>query len=113
MKATRKEIQDANTLIELMWPNLSVDLQYRFRHAIGTIGCAINEIHEIPEEKKTPEDIIVTKVAMKYFDRSEVGIKKYGTTLENNSLPLMEWLNHLQEELMDATLYIEKLKQEI
>ncbi len=64
-------------------------------------------------EKQTPEDIIVTKVAMKYFDRSEVGIKKYGTTLENNSLPLIDWLNHLQEELMDATLYIEKLKQEI
>jgi len=63
--------------------------------------------------EKTTEDIIVTKVAMKYFDRSEMGIKKYGTTLENNSLPLMDWLNHLQEELMDATLYIEKLKQEI
>jgi hypothetical protein len=42
-----------------------------------------------------------------------MGIKKYGTTLENNTLSLMEWLNHLQEELMDATLYIEKLKQEI
>lgn len=66
-----------------------------------------------PEDIFTPEDIIVTKVAMKYFDRSEMGIKKYGTTLENNSLPLMDWLNHLQEELMDATLYIEKLKQEI
>lgn len=63
--------------------------------------------------ERTPEDIIVTKVAMKYFDRSEAGIKKYGTTLQNNSLPLIDWLNHLQEELMDATLYIEKLKQEI
>lgn len=52
-------------------------------------------------------------VMTKYYDRSEMGIKKYGTTLENNSLPLMDWLNHLQEELMDATLYIEKLKQEI
>lgn len=70
-------------------------------------------VNLINMKEKTPEDIIVTKVAMKYFDRSEVGIKKYGTTLENNSLPLMQWLNHLQEELMDATLYIEKLKQEI
>ena len=53
------------------------------------------------------------KLMSKYYERSEAGIKKYGTTLENNTLPLMQWLNHLQEELMDATLYIEKLKQEI
>ena len=53
------------------------------------------------------------KLMTKYYDRSNKGIKKYGTTLENNSLPLMQWLNHLQEELMDATLYIEKLKQDI
>ena len=58
-------------------------------------------------------DPILMKVMTKYYDRSEMGIKKYGTTLENNSLPLLDWLNHLQEELMDATLYIEKLKQEI
>jgi len=58
-------------------------------------------------------DPILMKVMTKYYERSEMGVKKYGTTLENNSLPLMAWLNHLQEELMDATLYIEKLKQEI
>jgi hypothetical protein len=58
-------------------------------------------------------DPILMKVMTKYYERSEMGIKKYGTTLENNSLPLLDWLNHLQEELMDATLYIEKLKQEI
>jgi hypothetical protein len=58
-------------------------------------------------------DPILMKLMSKYYERSEMGIKKYGTTLENNTLPLMKWLNHLQEELMDATLYIEKLKQEI
>ena len=58
-------------------------------------------------------DLILMKVLTKYYERSEMGIKKYGTTLENNTLPLLDWLNHLQEELMDATLYIEKLKQEI
>jgi hypothetical protein len=30
-----------------------------------------------------------------------------------DDLNLIEWLNHLQEELMDATLYIEKLKAEL
>lgn len=56
------------------------------------------------------EDKIVEKVIEKFKTRSESGIKKYGTTLERNDLTLFEWLNHLQEELMDAVCYIETLK---
>lgn len=63
--------------------------------------------------EKQITDPILIKVMTKYYDRSEMGIKKYGTTLEKNTLPLLDWLNHLQEELMDATLYIEKIKQQI
>ena len=59
------------------------------------------------------KDKIVEQVINKYKERSELGINKYGKTLENNNLSLLEWLTHLQEELMDATLYIEKLKSEI
>ena len=54
-------------------------------------------------------DNIVKLVLDKYVKRSEVGVKKYGTTLEQNNTD--DFLNHLQEELMDAVLYIEKLKQ--
>jgi hypothetical protein len=57
------------------------------------------------------KDKIVESVLDKYKERSKVGIDKYGKTLEQNKLSTLEWLNHLQEELMDATLYIEKLKQ--
>lgn len=59
------------------------------------------------------KDNIVKKVTNKYQKRSEVGVKKYGVTLERNDLNFIEWLNHLQEELMDATLYVEKLKSEL
>ena len=58
-------------------------------------------------------DKIVEDVMAKYRQRSEVGIAKYGTTLEDNKATLIEWLTHLQEELMDATLYIEKLKSDL
>jgi hypothetical protein len=58
-------------------------------------------------------DSIVNKVVKQYKDRSEVGIKKYGVTLDRKDLSLMDWLNHLQQELMDATLYIEKLKEDV
>ena len=53
------------------------------------------------------KDKIVQQVVDKYTSRSEVGISKYGTTLENNNVD--NYMNHLQQELMDATLYIEKI----
>lgn len=52
-------------------------------------------------------DSIVNQVVRKYEVRSAVGINKYGTTLQTNNKD--NFLIHLQEELMDATLYIEKL----
>lgn len=59
------------------------------------------------------QDPILLKVLAKYYERSERGIKKYGRTLDRDDLSFLDWLNHLQEELMDATLYIEKLKEEV
>ena len=58
------------------------------------------------------KDKIVESVLSRFKQRSEAGIKKYNTTLERNDLNALQWLTHLQEELMDATLYIERLKQE-
>ena len=55
-------------------------------------------------------DKILEEVIYTMRERSEVGIKKYGTTLMREDLSHLDWLNHLQEELMDAILYIEKLK---
>ncbi len=56
------------------------------------------------------KDPIVEKVILHFTKRSEVGIKKYNTTLQENSDGLLKFLTHLQEELMDATLYVEKIK---
>jgi hypothetical protein len=113
MKKTNKELQDLYDFMEIMMNEINSNTKRIFAEELRTFGAMLEEVEIIPEEKPIQTDAILTKVMTKYYDRSEMGIKKYGTTLENNSLPLMEWLNHLQEELMDATLYIEKLKQEI
>ena len=59
------------------------------------------------------QDTILLSVMSNYFERSKLGQEKYGTNLDRKDIDLMGWLNHLQEELMDATLYIEKLKKTI
>lgn len=56
-------------------------------------------------------DPVVEAVIQRFKQRSEVGQQKYGTTLEGNNLPLLAWIQHTQEELMDAILYLEKLKR--
>jgi len=56
------------------------------------------------------KDKYVQAVKEKFEERSQTGIRKYNTTLEREDLNLIDWLNHLQEELMDATLYVERLK---
>ena len=58
-------------------------------------------------------DNIVEKVIKLFRKRSKRGIEKYGVTLEHNDLSNVEWLQHLQEELMDAALYVERIKQAI
>ena len=57
-------------------------------------------------------DKIIEQVVDKFKERSDVGYKKYGVTLHDDEPSLHKWLNHLQEELMDAINYIEKLKME-
>jgi hypothetical protein len=59
------------------------------------------------------KDKIVQSVIDHLEYRSEQGIIKYGVTLERDDLNFSQWLVHLQQEMMDATLYLEKLKTEL
>ena len=56
------------------------------------------------------KDEIVQKVVDKFQERSKVGIEKYGTTLKDNNTD--DFHRHFSEELMDALLYLEKIKEQ-
>ncbi|NNE32842.1 MAG: hypothetical protein HKN40_10785 [Winogradskyella sp.] len=56
-------------------------------------------------------DPVVERVVDKFKQRSDVGYKKYGVTLDEDPSKMVDWLNHLQEELMDAVLYLQKAKE--
>jgi len=61
---------------------------------------------------KPKQDSIVESVISQFKKRSEVGIAKYGVTLDRTDLSTLDWINHAQQEAMDFCLYLEKLKQE-
>lgn len=56
-------------------------------------------------------DANVDSVIRKLARRSHIGVEKYGTTTERKDVDLRGWLEHLQEELMDAAVYIEAALQ--
>lgn len=56
-------------------------------------------------------DPVVERVVDKFVSRSDVGFAKYGVTLNDDKSNMFAWINHLQEELMDAVLYMQKLKE--
>ena len=55
------------------------------------------------------KDRIIEMVKADLEKRSQIGIEKYGTTLEGNEGNEAYWLQHLYEELLDAAGYIKKL----
>ena len=62
-------------------------------------------------------DPVVRKVCDKFVERSDVGYKKYGDTLDDERRlrmkGLQKYLNDIQEELMDAVLYIQAARDEL
>jgi hypothetical protein len=68
----------------------------------------VNEA-KVLKPREVVEDTIVSSVMFQLAQRSMVGQKKYGTTLDENNQD--DFLEHLKQELLDAVLYIEKLKR--
>jgi hypothetical protein len=77
------------------------------------IICTIMKNIKMKEKLVKFRDPIIEKVCDQLVERSDVGFKKYGVTLEDDMGDLTKWLQHLQEELLDAVNYIEKLKTKL
>ena len=62
-------------------------------------------------------DPVVRNVVDKFVSRSNVGYAKYGSTLDDERRlkmkGLQKYLNDIQEELMDAVLYIQSARDEL
>ena len=62
-------------------------------------------------------DPVVKNVVDQFVSRSDVGYDKYGSTLDderrNKMKDLAGYLKDIQEELMDAILYIQTAREEL
>jgi|TARA_R100000231_G_scaffold66930_2_gene53675 hypothetical protein len=62
-------------------------------------------------------DPVVRNVVDKFVSRSDIGYEKYGSTLDDERRlkmkGLTKYLTDVQEELMDAILYIQAARDEL
>jgi len=81
---------------------------------IDDIGC-VNYLGSLLNEnfKEIKQCSIVESVRQQLLDRSNVGLLKYGVTLDRDDLSLLDWLEHAKQEQMDSVLYLEKIIQEL
>ena len=74
-------------------------------------------LKKMNKKEVTFRDPVVERVVDKFVSRSDLGYKKYGTTLHEERTTkmkgLLKYLEDIQEELMDAILYIQATREEI
>tara|TARA_R110002153_G_scaffold14450_1_gene52439 strand:- start:578 stop:952 length:375 start_codon:yes stop_codon:yes gene_type:complete len=101
---------------------LKIELERWLTERIKKINMSSREISDaksgITSRKEYGfRDPVVRNVVDKFVSRSDVGYSKYGTTLDDERRlkmkGLQKYLNDVQEELMDAVLYIQSARDEL
>ena len=62
---------------------------------------------------KYTNDPIINLVIKRHIQRHNQGMKKFKKTMAQNTKPVIEWIDDVIEELMDAICYLTKLKQDL
>ena len=79
----------------------------------GSFSSLNNSKLILKAEPVNQTDLIVNAVREDLLQRSQVGIKKYGVTLDRSDLSLRDWITHVYEELLDACNYLKKVSIEL
>jgi len=58
-------------------------------------------------------DTIILETINNFLKRGQVGLKKYGKTMDRDDLTITEWIDNAIQEQMDNILYLTKLKKEL
>jgi len=73
-------------------------------------NCADCQRRRAMRLNRREQDPVVAAVTRRFHERSAEGMRHYGVTMAENDAPTRQWIVDAQEELMDAILYLERLK---
>ena len=107
----KKSIENIQTNLPFTGPSQGTGQGPSTRARAGTCtNFSINPTKTSTTNYPT-QDSVVNSVIEQFAKRSNVGVEKYGTTLDRTDLTMLDWIQHAQEELMDGILYLEKIKK--
>ena len=90
-------------------------IQDEFHYEDANQELAMNELEDRHFMETYTTDKILKKVVRKMKDRSKKGQSKYGSTMwdeiERDEKNIMDFMTDVQEEMMDAVLYLESAKE--
>lgn len=109
LKLLESDLKDTtNPDVLARWPNLgSAELKRQLEVRIDETK------RQLAGEPEQPRDRVVEAVRADLLRRSQLGIQKYGMTLERDDLTLKQWLQHAYEECLDQANYLKRTILEI
>ena len=108
-KATRSAGIDWGYFSKPLMKSIMDDLTNLEEHIYQRSKMIANDVEDDDPDTLDP---IVERVCQRLIDRSIAGQRKYGKKMTRQDIDFLGWLNHLQEELLDAAVYVERLKDE-
>ena len=75
-----------------------------------TCPCVDCQRRRATRPSRREVDPVVAAVTRRFHERSAEGMEHYGVTMAANTASTKQWIIDAQEELMDAILYLERLK---
>lgn len=121
-------------LIVISTTGENLQLPYRDKYPIAAVSSAgdvynftsegrMNVTDALPRLFPLPPDVapapdpetsfILSEVIKDLKSREQVGIKKYGTTVDRGDLSRKQWMQHFYEELLDGAVYARKFLQDL
>lgn len=90
------------------------DGRWCFADRVGTekedwFACCDGDVFEPFESVSGTEARVCQDIA----ERQSFGIAKYGTTVEQNPLSLLDWLTHAYQECLDQAVYLKRAIEEL
>jgi type VII secretion effector (TIGR04197 family) len=86
-------------------------------YGLRKTGSSIIKWVRVEDCKEITDDIhsnsILNNVHNLLIKQTNKGLQKYGTTVNKDDYSTLEWIEHAQEELTDALVYLETLKTKI
>ena len=71
-------------------------------------GCGELRKWEEKHARTDTPSAVLSGVIAEFHAREELGLVKYGTTIDRTDLALLQWLQHAKEEAMDIVLYLQR-----